>query len=869
MPNPTPLPIEHLPPPIQSKLRSTQILTSLPQIISELIQNALDADARHIDVGVDCDEWECWVRDNGGGIAKDGLARIAGEGRYNTSKAYSPASLGEVNTFGFRGEALASAADVSCMEISSRTSRSRESWSVILKGGSCLYHGPSVRWRRESQGTVVSIRDAFYNLPIRRRSHPSPQKTLDMIRKDMETFALVFPGVSFTLEETGKTRWNRGPHRILSIPKTESSVSAFRNLYGRALAEHVNEIDEESNDLRIQGFISLEGAHSKSHQFLYLNRHPLAACDLKRVIDSKFAASSFAKHAFDEYGEMSQPRPAVRRSPRKTEKKPVYVLNITVPPQQVDNCLEPAKAVVHLRDSGAVSSFLSSVIQKFLIQHGFASEQQKRPREMRQEDLGSPRKKRKLPTHRLQEDPSAQSFAPIPNRGSSTQSRSEMPVISLQTSSEAGNVVWTDPHSGIRYHIDKRTGNSYPLSNNEITPSRDETPEPSHPRTHSRRTISRQFQGNDVPQWIHRALEANRAYALTERKIASLSLPSSSTPPALSQSCNHNSRWHDMTALPWDSMDSTRVGRLKKEDLEKARVVGQVDRKFIACVLERYPDGDDDENGKSSTLFLIDQHAADERVRVERFMKELCLAFLRNGTGAKRDDDDVTERLEPPVPVLLTRGETLRIVQSEETRDVFRRWGVEFVGLDKIALGETGEEEEEEELDENCGYTQVMVKSVPRLLRDKLLMNDELRDLLKSTLAHLETTGYPSSFSQPSQSQTQSDIPVWQRALRWCPPHLVDLLNSKACRGAIMFNDPLTLEQCERLVGQLSRTDAPFVCAHGRPSLVPLVSVEGRACGVSGEAGVGNSGSDGVRRRLEEGKGVDWETFGVAVKTVS
>lgn len=60
----------------RSKLRSTQILTSLPTIISELLQNAIDAGASQIDIGVDCAEWSCWVMDNGSGITKDGLRKI-------------------------------------------------------------------------------------------------------------------------------------------------------------------------------------------------------------------------------------------------------------------------------------------------------------------------------------------------------------------------------------------------------------------------------------------------------------------------------------------------------------------------------------------------------------------------------------------------------------------------------------------------------------------------------------------------------------------------------------------------------------------------------------------------------------------------
>lgn len=78
--------IKQLPPPTRAKLRSTQILSSLPQIVSELLQNALDAEAQHVDVGVDCEEWACWVRDDGVGISQDALDVIGGgsdSGRYS------------------------------------------------------------------------------------------------------------------------------------------------------------------------------------------------------------------------------------------------------------------------------------------------------------------------------------------------------------------------------------------------------------------------------------------------------------------------------------------------------------------------------------------------------------------------------------------------------------------------------------------------------------------------------------------------------------------------------------------------------------------------------------------------------------------
>jgi|SRR6266581_2663720 len=112
--------------PVRTRLRSTQLLTSLPQVVSELVQNSLDASASHIEIGVDCQEWECWVKDDGHGIARNGLDALSKSleaGRYcmsflclvndvilrmafesDTSKAYDLSSLTEISTFGFRGE---------------------------------------------------------------------------------------------------------------------------------------------------------------------------------------------------------------------------------------------------------------------------------------------------------------------------------------------------------------------------------------------------------------------------------------------------------------------------------------------------------------------------------------------------------------------------------------------------------------------------------------------------------------------------------------------------------------------------------------------------------------------------------------------
>ncbi|KAJ7129319.1 hypothetical protein C8R44DRAFT_776507 [Mycena epipterygia] len=821
--------IEPLPPPTRAKLRSTQILTSLSQIVSELLQNSLDAGASHIDIGVDCEEWTCWVRDDGSGMSKDGmdiLGKGLEAGRYGTSKAYAPDSLDELSTFGFRGEALASCADICCLEISSRTARSRQSWSVIVKGSKPLYNGPAVRWRRESPGTTVCIRDAFYNLPVRRLSHPTPARTLDAIRHEIEAFALVFPNVSFTLENTHSAKDDKD--MLLRIPKTTSILTAFRHLYGRALVQHVDEIDVTSGELRLEGFISLDGAHSKAHQFLYINRHPISLCELHHAIDSRFASSSFAKHAFDDAGETSL-RSTTRRSPRKAEKKPVYVLNLTVPSEQIDNCLEPAKAAVHLRNKSSVTALLSSTIQAFLTRHGFASAAEAR---VTHGGSSSPRKRRKI-EYDFEDDSGYAELQPEATTSRQVsdeigRSREGSPV-PLYTREETKELLWTDPHTGQIYVVDVRTGNSYrpsdppPVALDEVTPA-----------SRQGLTLSRQkvrgtvgLDKSAMPEWMQKALEANDIYTVTEDKIPYLThLPApdlDAAPQTHQHDCHAGQKFSDYLRAGQAYGDSTSASsrRFQKEDLRNAEVVNQVDRKFIACLIN---DSSRANAAAGRALVLIDQHAADERVRVERFLKELCLGYLSNANPRGNNNTNLRLReLSPPVPILLSRHEE-RQLQDPSIRRAFEHWGFRFVDTSPEVPCEA---EQGVDAGSTSGYSQIFVRYIPEVVGDKLLLDDELRDFVKAFLAKMETD--PASIqltaSGAAADEEEDDEFHWLRALRWCPQQLLDLINSKACRGAIMFNDSLTHAQCEKLVGDLCKTAFPFQCAHGRPSLVPLIDL--------------------------------------------
>lgn len=76
-----------------------------------------------------------------------------------------------------------------------------------------------------------------------------------------------------------------------------------------------------------------------------------------------------------------------------------------------------------------------------------------------------------------------------------------------------------------------------------------------------------------------------------------------------------------------------------------------------------------------------------------------------------------------------------------------------------------------------------------------------------------------------SRGELECSSNSWVHQLSGCPQSILDLLNSRACRSAIMFNDPLSLEECEALVSRLSRCAFPFQCAHGRPSMIPILDL--------------------------------------------
>ena len=301
----------------------------------------------------------------------------------------------------------------------------------------------------------------------------------------------------------------------------------------------------------------------------------------------------------------------------------------------------------------------------------------------------------------------------------------------------------------------------------------------------------------------------NQAYTTPEDRIQSIKVPLgpnhyASDSERRQQTHDASRRFHNATGSQSGTFDPrydfASCG-LTKEDLRQVTVINQVDRKFIACRTSDAP------SSGLTTVILIDQHAADERIRVERFLRQLCIGFLHSGnrTNDNRKQWVRVKELAPPVPVLLTYRDASMVMQSQDGREFLRKWGIQIESpLNRLPMSDKLASESE-----SPTHAQLLVSAVPEVVSEKvratkhplsfvcslvhvtfdcqLLQGDELRDLIQGFLAQMECGELVPDSQLDFHSDTEQGELAWLKALRYCPRGLLELVNSKACRGMRHF----------------------------------------------------------------------------------
>ncbi|KAM8833633.1 DNA mismatch repair protein Mlh3 [Synchiropus picturatus] len=352
--------IECLPRDVQEQLRSSVAVPSLQQCVEELVLNSLDAGATCVGVRMDLGAFKVQVIDNGAGMGAEDMDRVGN--RYHTSKCRTVDDLDQLRFYGFRGEAVASLANLaSLVEITSKTRTSANTLVKVFKQGkgSDVFQSDT---DRPSAGTTVVICNFFHNLPVRRK-RTDPVLEGERIRHRVEAVSLMQTSVSFTLKNDATGTM------MVQLPKARDMYHRFIQIHGLARAQKLAEVRHSRAQFEVMGFLGREGHYNSRLQYLYINGRFLLKTRIHTLLNQLLRQLGSSKHNSPE-------RLSATRSPRQKrgqELHAVYVINITCPRSEYDVCLEPAKTLVEFQDWDGVLLCVEEVVKSFLVRENLDS----------------------------------------------------------------------------------------------------------------------------------------------------------------------------------------------------------------------------------------------------------------------------------------------------------------------------------------------------------------------------------------------------------------------------------------------------------------------------------------------------------------
>jgi DNA mismatch repair protein MutL len=262
--------IRILPDALASQVAAGEVVERPAALVRELVENSLDASARHIEVHA-----------QRGGIA---MIRIVDDGsgmdredamlcleRHATSKIRTKEDLGAIHTFGFRGEALPSIASVSRFRLATREKDALVGTEIEVNGGKLV----AVRDHGGAPGTVIEARSLFFNVPARRKFLRTENTEFAHVEQQLRLHAIANPQVAFTLTHNGEL--------VLHLPATRDMLERIRGLVGDELASRLLKVEETTvHGVTVSGYIGGPGMSRSNRQMqtTYLNGRPIESASI-------------------------------------------------------------------------------------------------------------------------------------------------------------------------------------------------------------------------------------------------------------------------------------------------------------------------------------------------------------------------------------------------------------------------------------------------------------------------------------------------------------------------------------------------------------------------------------------------------------
>lgn len=324
--------IRLLSPSVINKIAAGEVIERPASVVKELLENSVDAGARRIDVAIEKGGAELVrVSDDGGGIAADQLPLAVAS--HATSKIAGADDLFDVRTLGFRGEALASIAEISQFLIRSRPRAEAAGAQLEVRGGQASPVVPCGC----PVGSVVEVRQLFFNTPVRRKYLRATQTELGHVTEAFIRIALVHPQIHFTLQHNERT--------VYDLPAVDSWRERILTFFGGEIGQALIPVASDNGQIRLTGYVADPSCSRANNrlQYLFLNGRHIRDRSLQHALGEAY------------------------RGLLVSGRYPIAFIRLEMPAELVDVNVHPTKLEVRFQDGGRIySQLLSALRQKFL-----------------------------------------------------------------------------------------------------------------------------------------------------------------------------------------------------------------------------------------------------------------------------------------------------------------------------------------------------------------------------------------------------------------------------------------------------------------------------------------------------------------------
>ena len=706
------------------KIAAGEVVERPSSVVKELVENAIDAGAGAVTVEIKDGGIEfIRVTDNGCGMEGSQIRRAFL--RHATSKIEDACDLNRISSLGFRGEALSSIAAVAKVEVITKTADSITGSHIQLEGGKETGFDEV----GAPEGTTFIMRNLFFNTPVRRKFLKQPATEGGYIVDLMEHLALSRPDISFKLVVGGQMRFHTSGSGDLK--------EVIYRIYGRDVANELVPVSAEQGGIRIDGYLGkpVQVRSNRNFEIYFLNG---------RFIRSKVICRGL-EEGYKEY--------------LMQHKFPLCVLHITMDPRRVDVNVHPTKMDVRFADAISFCNFVADTVRQTL-----------RQKEMIPEASLSSEKELRQERKAEQKDRAGQAAPePFEQRRKETyrvMEAAKYTAAQPETQDFSGNPVWNrvktndSVYSGTRTDQNDRKSDFSPGPKIEEkkteAPSREDQDEPEEDffveTSEFPEDTEAAPQPADIPArpvFPEVPETVKTVPAVPDTKVPEDFREAGEERPQPEKHAEDAPEEEKRTIPEGKQLDFFEEKILTRDNRSRFRIIGQV---FDTYWLVEFED----------KLLMIDQHAAHEKIKYERFMKQF------------REQAIVSQTMNPPLVVTLTGKE----------RECYSRHAGDFEALGFVI--------------EEFGGSEYAIRGVP-----------------------MDLYGYEEkTFFQEILDQLAAE------SASGTPESIRTRIATMACKAAVKGNNAMNQMEAAALIDELLTLENPYHCPHGRPTIISMSKYE-------------------------------------------